>query len=139
MNNNKPGTPYTQTQYVIANKRQRDKASQYHIQTLHKQYMTNKDYDMLANRLKRYVQSVTTDYTSYSRRGKSNRWVCVNSRAAGTLVNGAIVMDISKLLALGGYGNKKHASTMHKIAHKIKVNALKSVLVMGDKYITYGN
>jgi len=85
------------------------------------------------------VQSITTDYTSYSRRGKSNRWVCVNSRAAGTLVNGAIVMDISKLLALGGYGNKKYASIMHKTAHRIKVNALKPALVTGDKYITYGN
>jgi len=41
----KPGTSYTQTQYVIANKRQRD-----NIAT--QQYMTNKDYDMLANRLK---------------------------------------------------------------------------------------
>ena len=101
--------------------------------------MTSKDYDHIASRLKKYIQTGTISYTSYSRRGKGNRWIRVNSRTTATLVNGGLVIDISKLLALGGYGTKKHASTLHKIAHKIKVNALKSALVTGDKYITYGN
>jgi hypothetical protein len=132
----KPGTPYTQTQYVIASKRQRDTIAPF--QPPSKQYMTSKDYDLIANRLERYIKTGTTGYTSYSRRGKCNRWIHVNSRITTTLVNGGLVIDISKLLTIGG-DTKKHASTMHKIAHKIKVNALKSVLVMGDKYITYGN
>jgi len=131
----KPGTSYTQTQYVIASKQQRDMISQ---PPPSKQYMTSKDYDIIENRLERYIKTGTTSYTSYSRRGKCNRWIRVNSRTTATLVNGGLVIDISKLLAIGGYGNKKHASTLHKIAHKIKVNALKSALITGDKYITYG-
>ena len=135
----KPGTPYTQTQYVIASKRQRDKASQYYSHTTtYKPYMTSKDYNIIANRLDRYIKTGTTSYTSYSRRGKCNRWIRINARLTGTLVNGGLIIDISKLLTIGG-DTKRHVSTMHKIAHKIKVNALKSVLVMGDKYITYGN
>jgi hypothetical protein len=132
----KPGTSYTQTQYVIASKQERDTISPF--QPPSKQYMTSKDYDLIANRLERYIKTGTTGYTSYSRRGKCNRWIHVNSRITTTLVNGGLVIDISKLLTIGG-DTKKHANTMHKIAHKIKVNALKSVLVMGDKYITYGN
>jgi hypothetical protein len=100
--------------------------------------MTSKDYNNIAFRLQRYIKTGTTSYTSYSRRGKCNRWIRINARLTGTLVNGGLIIDISKLLTIGG-DTKKHASTMHKIAHKIKVNALKSVLVMGDKYITYGN
>lgn len=132
MNNNNSAT-----QYVIASRRQRDKASRHYSQ-LHKQYMTSKDYDLIANRLERYIRTGATSYTSYSRRGKGNRWIRVNSRITTTLVNGGLVIDISKLLALGGYGAKKHASTLHKIAHKIKVNAFKPDLITGDKYITYG-
>lgn len=131
MNNNKPGTPYTQTQYVIASKQQRDTITPF--QPPSKQYMTSKDYDLIANRLERCIKTGTTGYTSYSRRGKGNRWIRVNSRTTATLVNGGLVIDISKLLALGGYNTKKHASTMHKAAHKIKVNAFKSALVTGDK------
>ena len=131
MNNNKPGTPYTQTQYVIASKQQRDTITPF--QPPSKQYMTSKDYDLIANRLERYIKTGTTGYTSYSRRGKGNRWIRVNSRTTATLVNGGLVIDISKLLALGRYNTKKHASTMHKAAHKIKVNAFKSALVTGDK------
>jgi len=132
----KPGTPYTQTQYVIASKQQRDTIAPF--QPPSKQYMTSKDYDLIANRLERYIKTGTTGYTSYSRRGKCNRWIHVNSRITTTLVNGGLVIDISKLLTIGG-DTKKHASTMHKIAHKIKVNALKSTQSTGDKYITYGN
>lgn len=135
----KPGTPYTQSQYVIANKRQRSTMIQQYSQTPYKQYMTSKDYDIIASRLKNYIKTGTTSYTSYSRRGKCNRWIRVNSQLTGTLINGGLVIDISKLLALGGYGTKKHASTLHKIAHKIKVNALKPALITGDKYVTYGN
>ena len=132
----KPGTSYTQTQYVIASKQQRDTIAPF--QPPSKQYMTSKDYDLIANRLERYIKTGTTGYTSYSRRGKCNRWIHVNSRITTTLVNGGLVIDISKLLTIGG-DTKKHASTLHKIAHKIKVNALKSALVTGDKYVTYGN
>ena len=131
----KPGTPYTQTQYVIASKRQRDTIAPF--QPPSKQYMTSKDYDLIVNRLERYIKTGTTGYTSYSRRGKCNRWIHVNSRITTTLVNGGLVIDISKLLTIGG-DTKKHASTMHKIAHKIKVNALKSTQSTGDKYNTYG-
>jgi hypothetical protein len=131
----KPGTPYTQTQYVIASKQERDTISPF--QPPSKQYMTSKDYDLIANRLERYIKTGTTGYTSYSRRGKCNRWIHVNSRITTTLVNGGLVIDISKLLTIGG-DTKKHASTMHKIAHKIKVNALKSTQSTGDKYNTYG-
>jgi hypothetical protein len=131
----KPGTPYTQTQYVIASKQQRDTIAPF--QPPSKQYMTSKDYDLIANRLERYIKTGTTSYTSYSRRGKCNRWIHVNSRITTTLVNGGLVIDISKLLTIGG-DTKKHASTMHKIAHKIKVNALKSTQSTGDKYNTYG-
>ena len=131
----KPGTPYTQTQYVIASKQQRDTIAPF--QPPSKQYMTSKDYDLIANRLERYIKTGTTGYTSYSRRGKCNRWIHVNSRITTTLVNGGLVIDISKLLTIGG-DTKKHASTMHKIAHKIKVNALKSTQSTGDKYNTYG-
>ena len=131
----KPGTPYTQTQYVIASKQQRDTIAPF--QPPSKQYMTSKDYDLIANRLERYIKTGTTGYTSYSRRGKCNRWIHVNSRITTTLVNGGLVIDISKLLTIGG-DTKKHVSTMHKIAHKIKVNALKSTQPTGDKYNTYG-
>ena len=133
----KPGTQYTQTQYVIASKQQRDMISQ---PPPSKQYMTSKDYDHIEQRIKRYMWTgKDKSYNSYSRRGKGNRWAHVNSRLSGTLINGGLIIDISKLLALGGYGTKKHASTMHKIAHKIKVNALKPALITDDKYITYGN
>ena len=128
----KPGTPYTQTQYVIASKQQRDTIAPF--QPPSKQYMTSKDYDLIANRLERYIKTGTTGYTSYSRRGKCNRWIHVNSRITTTLVNGGLVIDISKLLTVGG-DTKKHASTMHKIAHKIKVNALKSTQSTGDKQV----
>ena len=131
----KPGTSYTQTQYVIASKQQRDTIAPF--QPPSKQYMTSKDYDLIANRLERYIKTGTTGYTSYSRRGKCNRWIHVNSRTTATLVNGGLVIDISKLLTIGG-DTKKHASTLHKIAHKIKVNALKSTQSTGDKYNTYG-
>ncbi len=131
----KPGTPYTQTQYVIASKQQRDTIAPF--QPPSKQYMTSKDYDLIANRLERYIKTGTTGYTSYSRRGKCNRWIRVNARLTGTLVNGGLIIDISKLLTIGG-DTKKHVSMMHKIAHKIKVNALKSTQSTGDKYNTYG-
>jgi hypothetical protein len=120
---------------VIASKQQRDTIAPF--QPPSKQYMTSKDYDLIANRLERYIKTGTTGYTSYSRRGKCNRWIHVNSRITTTLVNGGLVIDISKLLTIGG-DTKKHASTMHKIAHKIKVNALKSTQSTGDKYNTYG-
>jgi len=131
----KPGTPYTQSQYVIASKQQRQviNPGQYH-----KQYVTSTDYHYVAKQLKRFTQrNDILDTNNYTARGKGGRWIRINTKRATVLYSGAVIIDINKLLTMGKT-YKKHASMMHKTAHKIKVNALKPALITGDKYVTYG-
>jgi len=124
MNNNKPG------QYVIANERQRQviNPGQYH-----KQYVTSTDHHYVAEQLKRFTQrNDILDTNNYTARGKGSRWIRINTKRATVLYSGAVIIDINKLLTIGKTYDR-HASTMHKAAHKIKVNAFKSALVTGDK------
>jgi hypothetical protein len=124
MNNNKPG------QYVIANERQRQviNPGQYH-----KQYVTSTDHHYVAEQLKRFTQrNDILNTNNYTARGKGSRWIRINTKRATVLYSGAVIIDINKLLTIGKTYDR-HASTMHKAAHKIKVNAFKSALVTGDK------
>lgn len=128
----KPGTSYTQSQYVIANSTQRQviNPGQYH-----KQYVTSTDHHYVAEQLKRFTQRIDILNTNnYTARGKCSRWVRINTKRATVLHSGAVVIDINKLLTIGKTYDR-HASTLHKIAHKIKVNALKSALITGDKQV----
>jgi len=126
------GTPYTQTQYVIANKQQRQviNPGQYH-----KQYVTSTDYHYVAEQLKRFTQrNDILNTNNYTARGKGGRWIRINTKRATVLHSGAVIIDIDKLLTMGKTYDR-HASMIHKAAHKIKVNALKSALITGDKQV----
>jgi len=128
----KPGTSYTQTQYVIANKQQRQviNPGQYH-----KQYVTSTDHHYVAEQLKRFTQrNDILDINNYTARGKGGRWIRINTKRATVLHSGAVIIDINKLLTIGKTYDR-HASMIHKAAHKIKVNALKSALITGDKQV----
>jgi hypothetical protein len=116
MNNNKPG------QYVIANERQRQviNPGQYH-----KQYVTSTDHHYVAEQLKRFTQrNDILNTNNYTARGKGSRWIRINTKRATVLYSGAVIIDINKLLTIGKTYDR-HASMIHKAAHKIKVNALK--------------
>jgi hypothetical protein len=115
---------------VIANKQQRQviNPGQYH-----KQYVTSTDYHYVAEQLKRFTQrSNILNTNNYTARGKGGRWIRINTKRATVLYSGAVIIDINKLLAIGKTYDR-HASMIHKAAHKIKVNALKPALITGDK------
>ncbi len=128
----KPGTSYTQSQYVLANSTQRQviNPGQYH-----KQYVTSADHHYVAEQLKRFTQRIDILNTNnYTARGKGSRWIRINTKRATVLHSGAVIIDVNKLLAIGKTYDR-HAGMMHKIAHKIKVKALKLALITGDKQV----
>ena len=82
--------------------------------------------------LYRYLQ--TNGYVTYEGRGQSSRWARVNAKISTNVIHDLVVIDIAKLWTMRSLTNR-HANTMRKFAHKIKVNALKSTRRTGDKQI----
>ena len=91
--------------------------------------ITANDYRHARKQLKRFAE--TRRGGSYVTRGIASRWARINANKSTVMIMGGIIMDISKWS--DGRNMTKHASTMHKTAHKIKVNALKPIGRMGDK------
>ena len=61
-------------------------------------------------------------------------WEKLNGRQSSAVVHDVVIVDLAKLWTVRKLTNK-HASTMRKAAHKIKVNAFKSIRRVGDKQI----
>lgn len=91
--------------------------------------ITANDYRHARRQLKRFAE--TRRGGSYVTRGMASRWSRINANKSTVMIRGGIIMDISKFS--NGRSMTRHASTMHKTAHKIKVNALKPIGRMGDK------
>lgn len=82
--------------------------------------------------LYKYLQS--NEYITYEGRGRASRWIQTNAKRSSTVMHDLVIIDLSKLWAMRTLTNK-HANTMRKAAHKIKVNAFKSIRRVGDKQI----
>ena len=94
--------------------------------------ITKNNIRIACGTLYRYLQS--NEYVTYEGRGQAGRWVQINGRQSSAVVYDVVVVDLAKLWAVRKLTNK-HASTMRKAAHKIKVNAFKSIRRVGDKRI----
>ena len=94
--------------------------------------MTKHNIKIAYDTLYRYLQK--NEYVTYEGRGQAGRWVQINGRQSSAVVYDVVVIDLAKLWAVRKLTNK-HASTMRKAAHKIKVNAFKSIRRVGDKRI----
>ena len=80
------------------------------------------------------LEKIKNEYVTYEGRGQAGRWVKLNGRQSSAVVHDVVIVDLAKLWAVRMLTNK-HASTMRKAAHKIKVNAFKSIRRVGDKRI----
>ncbi len=94
-----------------------------------------RDVNIAYKTLYKYLRS--NEYVTYEGRGQASRWAQTNAKISSTIVNDLVIIDLSKLWTMRTLTNK-HASTMRKSAHRIKVNAFKSTSQTGDKSIAYG-
>ena len=94
--------------------------------------MTKHNIKIAYDTLDRYLQK--NEYVTYEGRGQAGRWVKLNGRQSSAVIYDVVVVDLAKLWAVRKLTNK-HASTMRKATHKIKVNAFKSIRRVGDKRI----
>jgi hypothetical protein len=94
--------------------------------------ITKHNIKIACETLYRYLQS--NEYVTYEGRGQAGRWAQISGIQSSAVVYDLVMIDLAKLWAVRKLTNK-HASTMRKAAHKIKVNAFKSIRRVGDKRI----